>query len=85
MSEEEIRKRIKDTEQFCLELGEPLNEEMCIEKYLLQQLDLYKSVIEEVREYAEELKPHWLGNDLVLKIIDDLLQILDKAKGENNG
>ena len=40
----------------------------------------YKEVIEEVREYTEELKPHWLGNDLVLNIIDDLLQILDKAK-----
>ena len=51
-------------------------------KHRINQLE---EVIEEGREYVEELKPHWLGNDLVLKIIDDLLQILDKAKGEDNG
>lgn len=46
---------------------------------LQQENPQLKEVIEEVREYTEELKPHWLGNDLVLKIIDDLLQILDKG------
>ena len=47
---------------------------------LQQENQQLKEVIEEVREYTEELKPHWLGNDLVLNIIDYLLQILDKAK-----
>ena len=48
--------------------------------YLPQENKELKEIIKEVREYTEELKPHWLGNDLVLKIIDDLLQILDKVK-----
>lgn len=71
------------------ELTQSLNEQMKLtneenldcSKYAIKNNQL-KEVIEEVREYTEELRPHWLGNDLVLKIIDELLQILDKVKGE---
>ena len=37
--------------------------------------------IKEAIEMIEELKPHWLGNDMVLEILDDLLETL---KGGNN-
>lgn len=52
-------------------------------KQIQQEKDLYKSVIEEVREYIEksslEVNTKEFGN-LTVCNSDDLLQILDKAK-----
>lgn len=41
-----------------------------------------KEVIEEVREEIKDLLSHWKGNDLVERDLNELLEILDKAKGE---
>ena len=48
----------------------------------LNKLKLYKEVIEEVREEIKDLLSHWKGNDLVERDLNELLEILDKAKGE---
>lgn len=54
-------------------------------KELQQERDLYKEVIEEVREYIED----WLfdaggnGASMTYEDINELLQILDKAIGDD--
>ena len=41
-----------------------------------------KEVIKEVRVEIKDLLSHWKGNDLVERDLNELLEILDKAKGE---
>lgn len=49
-------------------------------KYLSQENQQLKDVVEKIREYVDALRPHWIGNDLVLRIIDGLSSILDKGE-----
>ena len=52
---------------------------------LKDERDLYKEVIEEVREYAKRFdieRLHETCEHNLAEVLEDLLQILDKAKGE---
>ena len=61
----------------------------CVEKQnqeieqLQQERDLYKEVIEEVREYINTNTKEEYENIEVDEHFGNLLQILDKAKGDN--
>ena len=79
MSEEVVIKGIKKRLYTECELRP--SEVLVLKKYI----DNLESVLKEIREYTEELQPHWLGNDLVLEILTDIVEIIDKGIGEDNG
>ena len=75
----ELREEIKGIRE---ERDYLFNKSSVENKYLSQEKQQLKEVIEEVREEIKDLLSHWKGNDLVERDLNELLEILDKAKGE---
>lgn len=47
---------------------------------LCEQLDLYKSVIDEIENWIIKYRTEWCQDDEVIRDLEQLLEILDKAK-----
>ena len=87
---EEIKEILEELENMyeISELEEQVNNINKIRDYIInlqQERDLYKEVIEELREYIED----WLfdaggnGASMTYEDINELLQILDKVIGDD--
>lgn len=82
-------KQLKERNTY-LENSNNRREETIISLRHEQQLDKYKEVIEELRNYMKENRTRYiyqdgLGEDWLFKdlgVYDELLEILDKVKGE---